>query len=199
MRKMQKFFLSKALLGSLFLLSPFALGQDAPSLGDAARLARQQKQQKEAPQTLAPPNSTTSNALPIAPKKTTKVITNEEIPEHIGRAARPFASDPANHYANHAETSPANSEAKAEALKSQLATAKSYIASLQNEIESVGDSIRFAPANCAANCVQWNERQLQKQQQVEQMKAQLEDQKKRLEEMQESARQQGFGSSVYDP
>ena len=31
------------------------------------------------------------------------------------------------------------------------------------------------------------------------MQAQLEEQKKRLDEMQESARKQGYGSSVYDP
>jgi hypothetical protein len=31
------------------------------------------------------------------------------------------------------------------------------------------------------------------------MKAQLEDQQKRLEDMQEAARQQGYGSAVYDP
>ena len=31
------------------------------------------------------------------------------------------------------------------------------------------------------------------------MQAQLDGQKKRLEEMQESARKQGYGNSVYDP
>jgi hypothetical protein len=31
------------------------------------------------------------------------------------------------------------------------------------------------------------------------MKAQLEEQQKKLEDMQESARRQGFGSQVYDP
>jgi len=31
------------------------------------------------------------------------------------------------------------------------------------------------------------------------MKSQLEDQQKKLEDMQDSARQQGYGSSVYDP
>jgi predicted RNase H-like nuclease (RuvC/YqgF family) len=197
---MRKFFLSKAVLGSIILLSPFAPGQDAPSLGDAGRLARQQKQQKEAQaKDSATPNSTTNAAQPIAPKKTIKIITNDEIPEHISSAARPPSSDSANHHANDTQPSPANSEAKAESLRSQIAEVKSAIGSLQHEIDSVGDSIRLAPANCAANCVQWNEHQMQKQQQVEQMKAQLEDQKKRLEEMQESARQQGFGSAVYDP
>jgi hypothetical protein len=47
--------------------------------------------------------------------------------------------------------------------------------------------------------VQWNERQKEKQQEVERGQAQLAEQKKRLDDMQESARRQGYGSSVYDP
>jgi predicted RNase H-like nuclease (RuvC/YqgF family) len=133
------------------------------------------------------------------PKKAAKVITNEEIPEHAGPAARPSVSDAAYHEAAGIEHSSVGTEGKAEALKSQITSMKNYIASIEGEIENLNNSIHFASGNCVANCVQWNERQIQKQQQVEQMKAQLEDQKKHLEDMQESARQQGFGSSVYDP
>ena len=64
---------------------------------------------------------------------------------------------------------------------------------------NLSDSVRYAGANCVANCAKWNERQQQKQEQVESMKAQLEEQQHRLEEMQEAARRQGFGSAVYDP
>ena len=67
------------------------------------------------------------------------------------------------------------------------------------KIESVSDSIHYAGANCVANCESWNEHQKQKQDQVEAMKSQLADQQKKLEDMQESARKQGFGSSVYEP
>jgi len=81
----------------------------------------------------------------------------------------------------------------------QIEVEKHQVSSLQSQIDQLSESIRFAPANCVANCVQWNERQREKQQQVEQMKSQLEDLKKRLEDMQEQARQQGYGSSVYDP
>lgn len=66
-------------------------------------------------------------------------------------------------------------------------------------MDELSESIRFAPANCVANCVGWNERQREKQQRVERMQAQLEEQKRRLDDMQESARKQGYGSSVYDP
>ena len=70
---------------------------------------------------------------------------------------------------------------------------------MQGQVDDLNESIRFAPANCVANCVAWNEHQKEKQQQVERMQAQLEDMKKHLDEMQESARKQGYGSSVYDP
>jgi len=70
---------------------------------------------------------------------------------------------------------------------------------LQSQIDSLSDSIKFAPANCVSGCVQWNERQRQKQDQVDSMKLQLADMQKHLEDMQEACRQQGFGSSVYDP
>jgi len=197
-----------------------ASAQDEPSLGDAARQARLQKQQKEAQAKDAPnpdaskdasahssandptkkdPFTQTAQPASTAKKtpKVTKVITNEEIPEHVGPVTRPAA--PMSHTASDDQPTALGSDAQAEVLRSQITSMKENITSLQSQIDSVNDSIHFAPANCVSNCVQWNERQLQKQQQVEQMKAQLEEQKKQLEDLQESARKQGFGSSIYDP
>src|ERR1700733_7944586 len=76
-------------------------GQDSPSLGDVARQARLQKQQaakdaqeasknapakkaqeKTPPGTGAPAKQAAANAQP--PKAAKKVITNDEIPEHVG-------------------------------------------------------------------------------------------------------------------
>ena len=84
-------------------------------------------------------------------------------------------------------------------MKSQIQAQKGEILSLQKQIDEMSESIRFAPANCVSGCEQWNERQKGKQQQVERMQAQLDELKKHLEEMQESARKQGLGSSVYEP
>jgi hypothetical protein len=50
-----------------------------------------------------------------------------------------------------------------------------------------------------SNCVQWNEQQRQKQQEVDTMKAQLEEAQRRLDRMPEAARQEGFGASASDP
>ncbi len=165
------------------LLAGPAHAQDSPSLGD---LARQQRQQKEQ-----------SKTAPGKDAKANKVITNEEIPDHTGPAPAPgvdgrehVSSMPASY------SGPKQSE---EHWKSQIWGQKNQIASLQRQVDEINESIRFAPANCVANCVGWNERQREKQQRVERMQTQLEEEKRRLEEMQDAARKQGYGSSVYDP
>ncbi|MFZ0199909.1 MAG: hypothetical protein WB523_11440 [Candidatus Sulfotelmatobacter sp.] len=167
-------------LAALSLVIATAYAQDSPSLGD---LARQQRQQKE--------QSKTSGKEAKPPK----VITNEELPGHSAMAAGSVES---------AEVTPqpASSEGPKQPAglwKSQILAQKNQIATMQGQVDDLNESIRFAPANCVANCVAWNEHQKEKQQQVERMQAQLEDMKKHLDEMQESARKQGYGSSVYDP
>ncbi|MFZ0319356.1 MAG: hypothetical protein WAL56_09530, partial [Candidatus Sulfotelmatobacter sp.] len=157
---------------SVLLIAILANGQDSPSLGD---LARQQRQQK---------------TTPGKDIKTPKVITNEEIPEHSEAASLRKVN--AQEYAAATSNGP---KIPAEQWRSQIVTQKNQVNSLQNQIDELNESVRFAPANCAANCVGWNERQREKQQRAERMQAQLEEQKKRLDDMQESARKQGYGSS----
>jgi chromosome segregation ATPase len=162
----------------IFLFAGTAVAQDSPSLGD---LARQQRQQ--------------SKTAKGKDAKGSKVITNEEIPEHRVSAPSPAGDE----YGSSMPASSSGAKQPAESWKSQIQAQKSQIASLQKQIDQVNESIRFAPANCVGRCAEWNERQREKQQQVERMQAQLDEQKKRMEEMQESARKQGYGSSVYDP
>jgi hypothetical protein len=176
-----KLFLGFATAVSLFAGTFYA--QDSPSLGDLARQQRQQKEQSK----------TAQGKDPKAPK----VITNEEIPEH----PVPAPALTARGEDRGASMSASQNGAKQppEHWKSQILAQKNQIASLQREVDEISESIRFAPANCVANCVGWNERQREKQQRVERMQAQLQEQRTRLEEMQDSARKQGYGSSVYDP
>lgn len=195
-----------------------APAQDSQSLGDAARQARQQKQQRDAESgkdspaknAAAKPSSTTQPApAPSASKDTPavdanpqskpakKVITNDEIPEHVGPTVeRPNTyQNPINYNPQPAYPDPSSA---AEYWKNQITALKNNMLAMQANIKNVEDSIRYA-ANCVANCVQWNERQQQKQAQVESMKAALDQQQKYLEQLQEMARKQGFGSAVYDP
>jgi hypothetical protein len=201
---------------SALLCAPLAYSQDdSPSLGDAARQAKLQKQQKDAQaksaqakdgqdkNASAPSGQSKdapgkdSNPKDAATPKTPHVITNDEIPEHVGPTTPQSGyQTPAAYYA---QPSSGNVAGAADQWKQAIQGQKGAIASLQSQINSLNDSIKYAPGNCVSGCVQWNERQKQKQDQVEAMKSQLEEMQKRLEDMQEACRKQGFGSSVYDP
>ena len=185
-------FLSCSALVCLCVLLGYA--QDAPSVGDIARQARQQRQNQQK-------QNKDGQSKAASSTKTPKVITNDEIPEHSEVADATAASDGENHGA--AASSPSVPDGakllSAEEWKAQISAQKDLVSSLQSGIEKLNDSIQFAPGNCIAGCVQWNERQKQKQLEVERARTQLESQKKRLESMQESARKQGYGSSIYDP
>ena len=225
----------------LCALCAYGQDQDSPSLGDAARQARLQKQQKEtqtkggkpastplpdaqspassgaapASQSSAGPNpggqgkdgqsasatskdadSNDTSSRTAAAVKNHRVITNEEIPEHPSTGQASGYRNPSPSYSMPAS---AGAEGAAAQWKQVIQSQKNAIASMQGQISSLNDSIKFAPGNCVSGCVQWNERQKQKQDQVESMKSQLEEMQKQLEAAQEACRQQGFGSSVYDP
>lgn len=160
------------LCGLLLALVAVSYGQ---SLGDVAR-AQRQKRQKQSPQT--------------APK----VITNEDLPTHSTDENEPAAdARPDN-----SPTRPLGSKS-AEQWQADIAAQRNTITSLQNEIDRLNASIHFAPGNCVANCVQYNEHQVRKQDEVQKLQAQLDEAKKRLEDMQEAARREGFGNAVYEP
>jgi predicted RNase H-like nuclease (RuvC/YqgF family) len=159
-------------------LAMSAQSSDSPSLGDLARKQRE-KQSKTA--------------------KPKKVVTNEEIPESpdANAADSPHGDGP------HDEASiqhPAGDVLKTgDAYKAEIAQRKSALAELKSQIDKLNDSIHFVEANAYRNGVEYNKRQAQKQQEVERLKAQYEEQKRDLEQMQESARKAGFGSAVWDP
>jgi len=154
-----------------------AAASQAQSLGDVAR-EQKQKQAKDA-------------------HAARKVVTNEDIPESAEAVSTTSVSTDEH------ETTPAapasNDIHAAEQWKAKIETQRSSVASLQSQIDKLNASIHFAGPNCVANCVQYNERQIHKQDEVERMQKQLAEQKQKLEDMQESARKAGLGSSVYEP
>jgi hypothetical protein len=127
-----------------------------------------------------------------------KVITNEEISTHSGPVTAPGPASDARAEDN-TPSGEGNGRVSADAWKQQISAQKNAISQLESQIQDLSDSIRYAGGNCVANCQAWNEQQQRKQQQVESMTSQLGELQKHLDEMQEQARKQGYGSSVYDP
>lgn len=176
------------LSAGIFVCAVLSCAQDSESLGDAARQARLQKQKTK-------DGVAKSASAKNVSTKPSRIITNDEIPEHAV-PVRPSTNLQPDSEPEHAS---AGGKASADSWKSRILAQKNAIASLQNQISQLSASIQYTGNNCVSGCAQWNERQKQKQDQVETMKAQLEQQQKSLEDMQETARQQGYGSSVYDP
>jgi hypothetical protein len=186
------------LVANAVLCASSAYSQDdAPSLGDVARQSRQQKQQKDAQPKGPSDKSAARDPKNVSPKPA-HIITGEELPEHTA-VKTAISRGPDDLKVADDGASSGNRGEQGEHWKQQIQEQKQSIAALQHEIDGVGESIHYAGRNCIANCVQWNERQKQKQDQVESMKAQLAEQQAHLEEMQEAARKQGFGSSIYEP
>ena len=160
-------------VGLVISLGAFSYSQ---SLGDVAREERQKQEAKKA------------QAAP-------KVITNEDLPEH------PESNDSAASSQASSENAPSQpmGSKPAEQWKAEIAAQRRSVDNLQSQIDRLNSTIHFAPGNCVRGCVQWNEHQIQKEDEVQRMQAQLEQEKKRLDEMQEAARKEGFGNAVYEP
>jgi hypothetical protein len=180
------------------LLSAVCLAQDSQSLGDLARQVRAQKQAKDsASKSSSDSKDQDSTSTDHSRPKASRIITNDDSPNT--QDMTPVVAKQSFGSAAASVQTAGNHEAQGEHWKSEIQSQKETIASLQNEITELSNSIHYAGATCVANCEKWNEHQQQKQEKVEAMKARLEEQKHHLEEMQEESRKQGFGSSIYDP
>ena len=185
-----------------------AQDQDSPSLADVARRSRAYKQQKDANDGQAKdaptkdPSKATS-ATDVVSKaavaaRATRVIINEDLPEHTASTA-PSASDFKVSGTTNLDLGGNQRQQLAEQFKSRIRDQNQAIAELQNQIAALSDSIHYVGGNCVSRCAQWNEHQQQKQQEVDTMKAQLEEAQRLLDQLRETARQAGFGGSVSDP
>jgi predicted RNase H-like nuclease (RuvC/YqgF family) len=153
------------------------VGSHGQSLGDVAR----QQRQKQAKDWHTAHKVVTNEEIPESPESVSSGSTSIE--EHDGTAVPPASND------THS----------GEQWKAKIQEQKSSVASLQSQIDRLNSSIHFVEANRYSNGVQYNQRQVQKQDEVQRMQKQLDEQKKKLEDMQDSARKAGLGSAVYEP
>jgi hypothetical protein len=167
----------------------------APSIQSAAGTAPQSDAQKKTRASAASQSAPAKSAQNSKPAK--KVITNED----IGAADVLTGSSQESTDSNVQPEASKQADGKnpPEYWTDQISAQKNAIASLKSNIDQLSASIQYAPGNCVEGCAEWNQHQQEKQQQVDGMKAQLEQMQKQLDQTQEAARKQGYGSSVYDP
>jgi hypothetical protein len=143
------------------------------------------------------PVTSAAAKTPASGKLPKKVITNEDMGDaHIAGDAAPDSTASA---AERTSSESTDEKFPPDYWATRILAQKNAIASMKSDVDKLSASIQYAPGNCVEGCVEWNQHQQEKQQQVDSMKAQLEEMQKQLEDMQDSARKQGYGSSVYDP
>jgi len=90
-------------------------------------------------------------------------------------------------------------EGAARNFRLKILNQKAAVASLQARIAQMHESVHFAQSSVFYNSAQTNQRAQDRLDQAQALGQQLDDEKKKLEELQESARKAGFGTAVVDP
>jgi len=168
---------------TILAIVTFSLASHAQSLGALARQQKESKSQKSESQ----PSSTTK-----------KVYTDENIRKSEStddRKAAVTAKRPG--FAPDKEK--AQPASPADQLRAKIQKQKDLIAALQERIDKLQASVNYVQnnRNIYTNAPEYNQRQHQKELLAERLKAELEQQKAELNDLQDTARQQGFGNSVY--
>jgi len=152
----------------------------AQSLGEVARQQREGKNQKSA----------------STPKK---VYTDEDIgkSKSVDEGTPPAAGKSStNSEGKNEKNQPTMS---ADQWRAKIQKKKDMIAAIQERIDKLEASVNYVQnnRNIYTNAPEYNEHQHQKEMAAEQLKGRLEQQKSELSDLQEQARQEGFGNSVY--
>lgn len=155
----------------------------AQSLGDVAREQQQKKNQQQ---------SSTNNSA------SKKVLTNDDMPAVSSPSGG--GQSPASDKATKTDSSkPSGATWSAEKLKTEIQKRKDAIAEIQKAIDKIQGSINYVQnnRNIYINAPEYNAHQDEKQRLVNQLKGKLAEQQSELEDLQEQARQAGFGGAVY--
>ena len=147
----------------------------SPTVADAARAARENKQAAE------------------SEKSNHKVYTNENLPpaaiKDTTAEAAPTKEGP---------LAVPGKKTTALQWKAAIASQKNLVAVHQDRIEKAEKTIQFLTANGYSNGPQYNAEQKKRQDQLDIEKHKLEQEKQKLDEMKDAARKAGFGNVVYD-
>lgn len=164
------------------LTTPMA--SHAQSLGEIARQQRETRSQKSDSQSASVPK---------------KVYTDED----VGKSKSPDEATPPVGGKSSTSSTAAKEKKQppmsADQWRAKIQKKKDLIAAIQERIDHLESSVHYVQnnRNIYTNAPEYNEHQHQKELAAQQLKGQLEQQKSELSDLQEQARQQGFGNSVY--
>jgi len=173
---------------AVLAISTLPMASHAQSLGEIARQQRESKNHKADSQSAAMPK---------------KVYGDEDIAKSKSEdAAAPAAPDNSS---SKSSTGSKDTKEKnpptmsADQWRAKIQKKKDLIAAMQERIDALEASVNYVQnnRNLYTNAPEYNEHQHQKELAAQQLKAELEQQKTELSDLQEQARQQGFGNSVY--
>ncbi|HKT23203.1 MAG TPA: hypothetical protein VJR04_01290 [Terriglobales bacterium] len=177
----------KSLSAVLSAIASVLLAQSvcAQSLGDIARQQREKNKQQ--------------------PTTTSKVLTNDDL------SAPGDSDDPASDDSQKTKTAKQKATAttdrpdkdqqpSADKLKGAIQDKKKVIATIQDEITKLQSTINYVQnnRNIYTNAPEYNEVQKRKEQEVDRLKGILQEQQDELKQLQDTARQAGYGSAIYD-
>lgn len=160
------------------LLMAFAASVHAQSLGDVARAQQRSKDSN---------GSTTK-----------KVYTNEDLKSASGsdEGAKPESHAVAVQKDAKQDKQP-DPQMTPEQWKALIQAQKDKIADLQQKIDKAQARVHYVQSDLYYNGVQHNEREKRYQEEIDRAKSVLDQEKQKLAEMQEAARQAGMGNAVY--
>jgi uncharacterized protein (DUF342 family) len=173
-----------ALLGILLMLA----ASHAQSLADIARQQKESKSHKSDSQSTSTPK---------------KVYTDEDIGKSksgdVGAPAAADKSSPKSSTSSQGTKEKTQPTMSADQWGAKIQKKKDLIAAMQERIDTLEASVNYVQnnRNIYTNAPEYNGHQHQKELAAQQLKAQMEQQKAELSDLQEQARQQGFGNSVY--
>jgi DNA repair exonuclease SbcCD ATPase subunit len=155
-----------------------AATMQAQSLGDIARQQQRKKAQQTAP---------VSN----------RVLTNDDLSVAGSGSERKPITPKSVHPPEPVE--PKSKTTLPDELRSKIDKQKQRIALLQDAIDKLQGSIQYVQnnRNIYVNAPEYNEEQKRTQQEVDQLRGRLEGAKSELSDLQEQARQAGYGNAVY--
>jgi hypothetical protein len=185
------------ILIALFTILSCAVSSKAQSLGDTARQHEQTKSQHSDSKSTASQSRKVYTNDDLATKSGSVDTSSDEKKEEKNEEKKALKSK------SHTTEAAAEEESKAklssEGWKTKIKEQKDAITAIQERIDKLEASINYVQnnRNIYVNAPEYNAAQDRKQRQVQYLKSELEERKSVLKDLQEEARQQGFGSAVY--